>query len=64
VHISKVHPLLLIGLLSLATSALLEWLACPGLPGGFLQGFLDGLAIVCLYGYLLARCPGWLRQSR
>ena len=61
---SKVHPLLLIGLLSMAASALLECLVCPGRPGGFMQGFLDGIAVACLFGYLLARRLGWLAQSR
>ena len=60
---SKVHPVLLIGMLSLAASGLLEWLGGGVLSRSLLQGFLDGLAVACLYGYLLARGRGWLRQS-
>lgn len=59
----RVHPVLLVGMLSLAASALLEWLAYPALSRGFVQGFLDGLAIACLYGYLLVLRKGGLRQS-
>jgi hypothetical protein len=58
----RVHPVLLIGMLSLAASTLLEWLAYPALSRGFVQGFLDVLAVVCLYGYLIAVGRGWLRQ--
>jgi hypothetical protein len=59
----KAHPVLLIGTLSLATSALLEWLAYPALSRGFLHGFLDGLAVLCLYGSLLVSRKDGLRQS-
>lgn len=59
----KVHPVLLIGTLSLAASALLEWLAYPAPSRGFLQGFLDGLAVACLYGYLLGIGKSRLRQT-
>jgi hypothetical protein len=55
----RVHPVLLIGMLSLAASAVLEWLAYPS----FVQGFLDGLSVVCLYGGLLVIRKGGLRQS-
>jgi hypothetical protein len=59
----KVHPVLLIGMLSLGASGLLEWLGRGVLSRSLLQGFLDGLAVTCLYGYLLAMGRGWLRQS-
>ncbi len=61
--IPRAHPILLIGLLSLAAASVLGWLVCPDLPTGFLQGFLDGLAVATIYGYLLALRTGRLRQS-
>jgi hypothetical protein len=59
----KVHPVLLIGMVSLVASGLLEWLGSGVLSRSVLQGFLDGLSVTCLYGYLLALGRGWLRQS-
>ncbi|MFN2241169.1 MAG: hypothetical protein ACK2U2_02695 [Anaerolineae bacterium] len=59
----KVHPVLLTGILSLVASSLLEWLGGGVLSRSLLQGFLDGLSVTCLYGYLLAMGRGWLRQS-
>jgi hypothetical protein len=62
-HRPRVHPVLLIGLLSLAATTVVERLICPSLPPGFLLGFLDGLGLACLFGYLLALRMGRLRQS-
>jgi hypothetical protein len=59
---SRVHPILLIGLLSLAAANVLEGLAGLNCPTDFLQGFLDGLAVVSIYGYLLALRSGRFRQ--
>ncbi len=50
----RVHPVLLIGILSLVVSAFMEWLAYPRLPSGFMDGFLDGLGVAYLCGHLLA----------
>jgi hypothetical protein len=50
----RVHPILLIGLLSLATATVLSRLACPVFSTDFLQGFLDGMGLACVFGYLLA----------
>jgi hypothetical protein len=60
---SGVHPLLLIGLLSLAASTLLEAIAGHGFPVDLLRGWLDGMAVVTIYGYLLGRRTGRLRKS-
>lgn len=59
----RVHPVLSIGVLSLVASGLLEWLGGGVLSRSLLQGLLDGLAVACLYGYLLVVGRGWLRQS-
>jgi len=60
---SRVHPLLLVGLLSLAASTLLEALAGHGSLVDLLRGWLDGMAVVTIYGYLLGRRSGRLRKS-
>jgi hypothetical protein len=59
----RAHPLLLIGLLSLAAATVLERLVCLDLPTDLLEGFCDGLAVATLYGYLLAHRTGRLRSS-
>ena len=58
-----VHPVLLVGLLSLAVSTFVEWLVWPGFPVDLLRGFLDGLALVTIFGYLLVLRPRGLRRS-
>ena len=59
----RAHPLLLVGLLSVAAATVLGRLACPELPMDFLEGFFDGVGVATLYGYLLARRAGRLRKS-
>jgi hypothetical protein len=59
----RVHPLLLVGLLSVAAATLLGRLVCPELPMDFLEGFFDGVGVATLFGYLLARRAGRLRPS-
>jgi hypothetical protein len=59
---SRLHPILLAGLLSLGASTLLEWLLPPGFPGDILQGFLDGFAAATLFGHLLLLRAGRLKQ--
>jgi hypothetical protein len=59
----RAHPLLLIGLLSVAAATLLGRLVCPDLPMVFLEGFFDGVGVATLFGYLLARRAGRLRKS-
>lgn len=58
----RVHPSLLIGLLSLAAAIVLGRLAYPGFPTDFLQGFLDGMGLACVFRYLLAQRTGRLRR--
>jgi hypothetical protein len=58
----RVHPLLLIGLLSLGAATVLGWLVCPDLPTDVLEGFFDGLGVATIFGYLLARRTGRLRS--
>ena len=60
---SRVHPILLIGLLSLAAATVLGRLTCPAFSTDFLQGFLDGVGLACIFGYLLALRTGRLGQS-
>ena len=59
----RVHPLLLIGLLSLGAATVLGRLVCPDLPMDLLEGFFDGVGVATLFGYLLARRVGRLRPS-
>ena len=59
----KAHPSLLIGLLSLAAATVLGRLTFPAFSTDFLQGFLDGLGLACVFGHLLALRSGRLRQS-
>ena len=58
----RVHPLVLIGLLSLGAATVLGRLVCPGFPTGLLEGFFDGLGVTTIFGYLLARRAGRLRS--
>lgn len=59
---SRLHPILLVCVFSLAASTLLEWLLLPGFPGDLLQGFLDGLAVATIFGHLVACRAGRLRR--
>ena len=59
----KVHPILLIGLLSLAVATVLGRLICPAFSTDFLRGFLDGLGLVCVFGYFLALRAGRLGKQ-
>ena len=58
----RVHPSLLIGLLSMAAATVLGRLTCPTFPTDFLQGFLDGVGIACVFRYLRAQRAGRLRR--
>jgi hypothetical protein len=60
---SRLHSILLLGVFSLAASTVLESLLLAGFPGDLLQGFLDGLAVATIFGHLVARRAGRLRQS-
>jgi hypothetical protein len=56
----RVHPLVLIGVLSVAAAIVSGWPVGPHLPAGYLVGFLDGLAVATLCGHLLAvRAGRW-----
>lgn len=59
---SRLHPILLAGLLSLGASTVLEWLLPPGFPGDLLRGFLEGFAVATLFGHLLLLRAGRLKQ--
>jgi hypothetical protein len=59
----RVHPLLLIGLLSMAAATVMGRLVCLHLPTDLLEGFFDGLGVATLFGHLLARRAGRLRES-
>ena len=55
--------MLLIGLLSLAAATVLSRLTSPAFSTDFLQGFLDGSGLACVFGYLLALRRGRLGRS-
>jgi hypothetical protein len=61
---SRVHPVLLVGLLSLAAATVLSRLTSPTSSTDFLQGFLNGSGLACVLGYLLALRRGRLGRSK
>ena len=61
---TRIHPILVLGMASLAAASVASWLSGPNLPIAFLRGFFDGLGLVCIYGYLLTLRPAKARRSR
>lgn len=59
----KAHPILLIGLLSMAAATVLGRVTCPAFSTDFLQGVFDGMGLACVFGYLLAQRRGRLGRS-